>query len=473
LRRTVERELGPMPRPSLADIPLADAVWYASRDPDATLRVYHQLRLAIKAQGLGFLMADGMAVLPVFEEMQSSGMPVNRAYFEKLSADMWDEMCRLQSRISHRYCGGRPINPASGDQVAALMRRRGLVGEKRSKKTGKVSTAKKSIEHLRYTDDAMADVIDWREHEKMKDAFADPIAERMPEGVDFADVRCIIKTTRVTSRRISASDPNWTAIPVRNELGLRARDGIEVPEGELLGSWDLSQIEMRYMAHISRDPLLVRLFHEGRDVHAETAARIFGIALADVEELKHRYPSKRAGFGIITNIQGAGLLDQLRMYGCEGWDEDGCDKLIVEWLKVYRGVGQFLADTRTEVREKGVVRDCWGMPRYLPGVWSEDAKVRAEAERAASSHKIQGGAQGMIQRSMAWLKPRIHEMRQDGLNVRWLLQIHDELLLRFMAELWDVLDPLIIEGLTQHSLALIVPVKAKGSCARSWGKLKG
>jgi uracil-DNA glycosylase family 4 len=473
LRRMVEAVLGPMPRPSLADIPLADAVRYASRDPDATLRLRARLIPALKAQGLTSLMQDGMDVLPVFEEMQANGMPARRSHFVALGDRMWSEMCRIQSRISHRYCGGRPINPASGDQVAALMRRRGLVGEKRSKKTGKMSTGKKSIEHLRYTDEAMADVINWREHQKIRDAFCKPVLERIPEEAEIYPVRCTIKTTRVASRRISASDPNLTAIPVRHELGREVRDGYEAPEGELFGSWDLSQIEMRYMAHLSRDPLLCRLFTENRDVHAETAARIFGIKLEDVKEMDHRYPAKRAGFGIITNIQGGGLLDQLRMFGCKGWDIESCDRLIEEWLQVYKGVADFLEDCKREVRQTGMVRDIWGMPRYLPGVWSNDPKVAAEAERAASSMKIQGGAQGMIQKSMAWLKPYVRSMQQAGLNVHWCLQIHDEVILRFAEELWETLDPLVIEGLTQHTLQLIVPVKAKGSSAKTWGQLKG
>lgn len=476
LRRLVEAEMGPMPVGRLGDIPLVKAVGYSGRDPDATLRLYYTLEPELRLRKLSQLMQDGMDVLPVFEEMQSNGMPARRSHFEQLSVKMWDEMCRLQARISHRYYGGKPFNPASSDQVAALMRRRGLHGEKRSKKTGKVSTGKKSIEHLRYEDEAIGDVIDWREHQKIRDAFCDPIVELMTE--EYQNVRCTIKTTRVASRRISASDPNLTAIPVRNELGLEVRAGYEAPEGYVIGSWDLSQIEMRYMAHVSRDPLMCKFFNEKNpvtgkdfDIHAETAARIFGMKIEDVDEMQHRYPSKRAGFGIITNIAGAGLFDQLRMFGCKGWSVDKCDDLIKEWLNVYKGVRAYLDSCKREVREKGFVVDCWGMPRFLPGVWSDDKKVRAEAERAASSMKIQGGAQGMLQKSMAWLKGYIRGLRMAGEDVRWLLQIHDEILLMFREELWDTIDPLVREGLTEHSLKLIVPVKCSGTRHRKWSEL--
>lgn len=472
-RLMVEERLGPMPAGSLADLPLDKAVYYSGRDADATLRLHYRLVPELKSRNLSRLMDDGMAVLPVFEEMQSTGMPASRAHFVKLSGEMWETMCRLQARISNRYYGGAPFNPASADQVAAIMRRRGLVGEKRSKKTNKVSTAKKSIEHLRYEDDAIKDIIDWREHQKIRDAFCKPILDRIPPDQNIYPVRCSIKTTRVTSRRISASDPNLTAIPVRNELGKRVRDGYLAPDGQVFGSWDLAAAEMRVMAGLSKDPLLVRLFAENRDPHAETAARIFGIPLQDVDEMKHRYPAKRAAFGIITSITGSGLLDQLRMFGCDGWDVDKCDRLVREWLKIYSGVASFMARCRDEVRRSGVIRDMWGMPRYLTGVWSEDRKVASEAERAASSHVIQGTAQGAIQRSMAWLRPRINELRGSGIDVRWRLQIHDSIVLTLDEYAWDLVDSLVVEALTEHhDLNMGVPMRAKGSKSQSWGGLK-
>jgi DNA polymerase-1 len=257
-------------------------------------------------------------------------------------------------------------------------------------------------------------------------------------------------------------------------LGAQVRAGFVVPEGELFGSWDLSAAEMRVMAGLSRDPLLVRMFKEKRDPHAETAARIFGIKLADVDEMKHRYPAKRAGFGVITNIKGAGLYDQLRMFGCEGWSIERCDELIREWLKVYKGVHAFLDECAAEARKKGVVYDYWGMPRHLPGVWSSNRKIAADDERAASSHLIQGGAQGMIQRSMAYAKSYIRALQQAELNVKWILQQHDSLILSFSEDLWDTVDPLIVDALTNHHDMDLggVPMVAKGSKARTWAGLK-
>lgn len=497
-RIACEKLIGLFPITTLADIPLDRAIRYAGRDPDATLRVglLQQEEFSKEYPKLYNLALEGNGVIPVFEEMQDTGMRANKQYMIEKSAKMTQHMRKVAQYISYHYFDKRPFNPGSSDQVATIMRRRGLQGEKRSKKTGKVSTGKKSIEHLRFSDDAIAHVIDWREHQKMRDSFYEPVIEIIGPDRDYARVHTDLNIYKVDSRRVSSSDPNLTAIPVRNDLGIEVRDGFIEEEGWELGSWDMSQYEMRYMAHESRDPLMVSFFNNPiLDMHGETAARIFGLKLYDlpqnvaklskkeiedakaeryqyVDEMQHRYPSKRAGFGIITNIAGQGLYDQLRMFGCKGWDVEKCDALIAEYLKVYKGVGQYLEACKQEVRRNGVVYDHWGMPKYLPGVWSTDKKVAAAAERAASSHKIQGGAQGALQHAMGWLKPHIRQLSvETNGGIQWVLQIHDEIILRFRANLWDRVNPVVQDGLINHSLKLIVPVKCSGSHAPSWGQL--
>jgi len=476
VRKVVERELGPFPVGSLADLPLQSAVDYAARDADATLRLFYKLQRTLHDRKLSGLMAHGMEVLPIFEEMQATGMHASRSYFQKFNDDLNTEMDAIRTRLSYECYQGKPFNPASSDQVAAIMRRRSLEGAERTS-TGKVSTAKKSIEHLRAEDKAMEYVMDWRERQKVRDAFVSPIlarGENEPPEVDLYPVRCQIKVTRVQTRRLAAANPNMLAIPARGDLGKRVRDGFQAPDGQLFGAWDLSQIELRYLAHISGDPTLCKRFCSGADVHAETAAEIFRIPVEQVDKMKHRYPAKRAGFGIVYGISGSGLYAQLRMMGGEDWSVQKCDDLIEKWLDSYPGVRAYIHDARRRVRQTGVVRDCWGMPRYLPGAWSSDRKIRAEAERTAVSHEVQGGAQGMIQNSMRWLRPIIRDMQRAGMGVHWVLQIHDEIVLRFDEELWDAMNALVIEALTEHHGVdrPKVPIEAEGNHSKSWGGLK-
>lgn len=475
LRLMVEAELGPMPVGTLADIDLDAAVYYSCRDADAVVRIKSRLEEELASRGLTELMEHGMEVLPIFEEMQETGMPASRRYFIDLHAELTVEMDKLQSRISHRYWNGQPFNPASHKQVGELMSKRHIKGVKKTK-TGAMSTGRKSIEHLRTRDPAIADVIEWREHQKLRDSFCQPVIDRIPaDGPDLYPICCQIKTTRVHTRRLAAADPNLLGIPTRTELGKKIRAGYTCPPGEVFIGADLSQIEMRYMAHLSGDDLLCRAFREGRDIHSETAATIFGIRVEDVDGLAHRYPAKRVAFGVITSITGHGLADQLRLAGCgDGWDEEACDDLIKEWFKLYAGVKDFMDACKAEVRKNGHVRDEWGMLRYMPGVWSNDGRAVAEAERASSSHKISGGAQGMLQNAMRWLNKELRPLRQDGANIRWALQVHDEIIFAAPEEWAEVVEALMIEALIEHHGVsdMTVPVEASSSIAKSWGELK-
>lgn len=479
LRRPVEKDLGNIPHGSmraLYDRDPSAAIRYSARDADAALRLSARLQPELSRHGLTQLMADGMEILHVFEEMQSNGMPASRKYFEDLYTELTSEMRRLQSLISSRYYDGDPFNPGSSDYVASLMRRRGLYGMKRTP-TGKVSTGKKSIEHLRYTDEAMKLVFEWREIEHVRDAFCSVILDAIPEDQDYCDVRCQILNTRTATRRLASRDPNLLAIPVRTDIGRRIREGFCLPinSSEMLGSWDLSQIEMRVAAHESRDNSLCQLFIDERDIHTETASKIFNIHPDKIDKFKHRLPAKNAGFGTIYGLSGSGLLDQLRMNGAEGWTEQSCDKLIRDWFTLYPGMKEYIDRTSYDLRRSpnALVRDSWGMPRYLPAIWSDDRKESAEAGRHAVSHKIQGTAQGLIQKSIIWLRPIIRDMQLSGLNVKWRLQVHDEIILSFDRELWDMLNDLVIDALTNHcGMELRVPVKAEGAMGKNWSSLK-
>jgi uracil-DNA glycosylase family 4 len=517
-RHLAESEFGLFPLPTLDDAPLDAAVAYAARDSDATLRLYYALKDELAARDLTRTMADGMSVLPIFEEMQATGMIASRSRLAALAESINADMDRLQSTISWKWYSKLPFNPASSPHVATLMRRRGLTGEKKTK-SGKVSTAKKSIEHLRYTDEAIAAVMDWRENAKIRDAFCEPVIERAETetpidgtGGDLFPVRCKIKTTRVATRRLAASKPNLLQIPTRHELGDRLRDCYVAPPGMVYGSWDLSQIEIRYLAHESNDPLLCALLRDGvctptkerralgavscgtrypnrrsgvcacgeeiagRDFHGETAAAIFHIPLDQVDKDEHRYPAKRCSFGIAYGVTGGGLYDQFRMmkgFRAENWSIDKCDRMIEEWLATYKGADEYFKWCAREARKTGYVRDHWGMYRYLPGIWSRELGLVSEAERISVNHRIQGGAQGMLQNSMAWLRDPIRAMQDDGKNVKWILQVHDEAILLFDRELWPELNALMVEGLTRHSgIDLRVPIESSGSYGETWGSAK-
>lgn len=508
-RRLVESVCGVMPTETLDDIPLDRAVYYAGRDADATLRLRPVLHDQLRHMGLLGLMSTGMSVLPIFEEMQHVGMPASRSKFQALSEYVQTRMVELQSSLSRVYFGGRPFNPGSSVQVATLMRRRGLEGAKRTS-TGAVSTAKKSIEHLRYTDPAIALVFDWREHAKVKSTYVDPLLDIAssqpvhPVHPDMFTVYGKIKPVTVTTRRLAMEDPSLLNQPIRTELGRRVRDCYQTYGDEVFGAWDFSGQEMRVAAHVSQDRLLCQLFRQGRDPHGEAATRIFNVTAEQVGKDRFKFdfrlPAKTANFGILYGLSGSGLLDLFRSQGvtrececggvdnldsddpcdkCGGlgkrmWTQTECDNLIRLILRdVYPDMSKCIRRIQDETVKTGEVRDLYGMIRYLPAAWSQDRKESAEASRQAFSHVVQGTAQGMTQNAMAWLRPYVRDMQREGLNVRWCLQIHDEVILRMDRDLYDVVSPIVVEGMTEHcGIELLVPVEVDGHMAQTWSELK-
>lgn len=484
LRRQVEAELGPMPIGGLEDIPLDEAIKYSGRDADGTLRLYYALSQELEARGLSGLMSKGMETLPVFEEMQSTGLTASRSYFLDLKARMTQEMAEIQAKLSSTYYGGKPFNPGSPKQTGNLLRRRGLEGIETTP-TGEMSTSKRSIEHLRFTDPAIAQLFAWRERQHLRDSYCEPVLAKMPREEDDPDgdiypIRCQIKPTRTHTRRLATADPNLLGIPTRTELGALIRKGFKCRPGRVIASWDLSQIEMRVMAHFSQDPMLLKFFREGRDIHRETAAIVRGCAPEEVTD-RQRSAAKAANFGMIYIIGAKGLHTQLWMQGLTDWEvnnprkpDTSCQHLIDKILRdVFKEIPAYWEQVAAETRKTGVSRTHDGMPRPLPGIRSRDGGVSEEALRHAVSQRIQGTAQDMIQNSIRWLRPIVWDLQQSGMGIEWLMEVHDEILMGFEEEHWEMMNELVLEGLTEHSgVELRVPIKASGAYATTWGDLK-
>lgn len=475
LREMVERDIGGMPTATLDDIPRNDAIYYSARDADATFRVWDALAPEMARRRLDHLVDEGGEIIPVYEEMQRTGMPASRRLFEKLYEDMDEAAWDIGRRISRDYWDGEPFNPGSSQQCAQLLEKRGLKATRKTK-TGMPSTDKRSIEYLRFIDPAFAMVFDWREHRHIRDSFCTPALNAIPrDGARWGMVRCKIKITRTHTRRLASADPNLLAIPVRTDIGRRVRECYECPPGEVLGAWDFSQIEARFMAHESRDRLLIRLFQEDRDIHAETASMIFGIPLHAVDKMKHRLPAKNTLFGVIYGIAGPGLKVQMWKLDQTHWTDESCQEMIDEFMRVYKGVDRYIAEVVRKVRSQreNEVRDHWGMPRYLPAVRCREGKLSSEAERQAVSQKIQGGAQGMLRNAIIRLRPVVRQMQDEGIPVKWRLQVHDEINMSFPPGLWPRIDPIVRDAMVNHNgIDLRVPVKAEGAMSENWGGLK-
>lgn len=459
------------------------------------------------------------SVLPLVERMQYNGIGVDVPYFAALADTLTDKIQKEVSAI-WRLTGLR-INPNSPDQAADLIYNKLGVDSsraKRSRKTGKLSTNKKSVEALRTEHAAINHLVTARELSKARDSFAVPIAtaaDRLRRGlsIDYRfrvdpvtgllRIQCNLRITRVVSGRLAASSPNLLAIPVRTEIGLDIRRGFVTSPGprgpRVLATWDMDQIEMRVMADESGDEDMVQLFNDNRDIHGYTAARMFRIMNKLVKEMgpedfkaievtkkggkvdnmKHRYPAKRVGFGVITGITGVGLLDQMRMAGIEGWDVDSCDQLIYDYLHtIFPGVNRYMQQCRHEAVTTGRVIEVYGgRTRYLPGASSPIDRVAEEAKRQSHSHRISAGAQTLMKRAMRYIYNEVlPTVRATGAYFEPLLQVHDELLFEMDADVFPLVDAMVVEALSSKTIMEVpefrVPLGAKGGAGSNWAELE-
>lgn len=472
--REIERALGPMPEGTLDDLPLDKAVFYACHDSDGSLRNAITF-MSRNTPAESTLMSDGMKFLSIVERMQAAGMPVSRSYFRSLHSELETELDALNVRISNCYWEGEPFNPCSDKQVATLLRRRGLSPLKRTE-TGRASTSKSSIEYLRYTDDAISDIFDFRERQHNRDTYCNDVLSRIPENhlSDIYTIHTNYKSTTVTTRRLSSINPNILAIPTRTDLGRKIREGYVAPKGKIFAAYDLSGVEMRAFAHLSRDPLLCKVFRDGIHPHRQTASKLFNVPISDVTD-EQKAVGKTTNF---LTIYGGGykkLYEGLRAEGITEFDLTTCKRFLSLFFETYPGVASYRKNVIVECKATEVVYDHWSMPRYLPAINCGDRELEGDEERAAVAHKVSGLAQGMIQKSMIWLDPHIDSLILSGdLDpLAWHMQVHDELVFLINEGEEEVLEPLVMLALTKHcGIELIVPVDAEAHYGYTWAECK-
>lgn len=470
----VESEIGRMVTGTLNDIPLERATYYACRDSDGTLRNALTFMQRNDTR-ISALMSEGMRHLPIVERMQSNGMPVSISRISALHSEMQEELDRLNEKISYTYWEGKPFNPKSPPMVASLCRRLGIKPAIRTK-TGSASTSKKSIEEYRYTVPAIADVFDFRERQHNRDTYCNDVLSRVPEGYnsDILVIHSNFRPTKIPTRRLAASDPNILGIPTRTELGRKVRHCYIAPPSKIFCGYDLSGVEVRCLAHLSRDPLWINAFRSRINPHKDTASRLFKVPIGEVTDLQ-KAVAKTVNFLIIYGGGASNLYDQLRSNNIKGYDLAACRDLIRDWFRTYQGVDEYRRRVIREAKQTEISIDHWGMARYLPGINSGDDQIEGEEGRAAVSQKVQGLARGMLIKSTVWLDYRLQTLISAGeIDPQCQrLDVHDELVFLVNEGEQEILEPLVLTALTKHAgIELIVPIEAEAHYGYTWGEIK-
>jgi len=479
-RSVVEEKMGSMPEASLKDVKLEDAIEYACRDADATLRVSHKLRKMISDMGLDFILRMDTDILPMVDSMMATGMAVDLDHLRKLSAD-YDVRMRAKS-FELAGLVGHSFNPNSSHQVAAVVY--GELGFKptRFTPTKEIST---DDQELKKTGHPVAKgVIEYRRMSKMKGTYADALVEwARPDENGVPRVHTTLKTTRVGTGRLSSSDPNLQNIPTRTEESKAVKSSFIAPSGKRLGEGDLAQIEVCTQAHLADCKGLIDLFLSGKDPHTTTASSIFGVSYEEAKQEKYRYPTKRANFGVIYMIGAEGLSAQigeyiadLQMAGekveVDPWSVEDCNKFITEWYKLYPEVKDYQMEMAAMARRYGYVRDMFGRIRYIPEVTCPIRSIQEAGLRMAANMPVTASAQGIIKLAMGSLWQQLPSTEWAN-DVRFLMQIHDSLIVEVTDD-EAILKPYFrwMSKIMTGVVKLLVPIRVDFKIGKRWGEMK-
>ena len=399
-----------------------------------------------------------MPLLPVLAEMERVGLSVDTRVLAAQSAELGAEVSAMAERI--HAAAGEPFNIDSPMQLShVLFDVLGLptYGLKRTKR-GYYSTNAKVLADLAAEHEIVADVLDYRERSKIKSTYLDALPALVRGD---GRVHTTLNQTVTATGRLSSSDPNLQNIPTRSELGHRVRQAFTVPEGSVFLACDYSQIELRLLAHLSGDEHLIAAFCEGRDFHAATAARVFGVPLDEVTpQLRSR--AKAVNFGIVYGQQAFGLSSSLKIPRAEA------QEMIDRYFAAYPGVRAFLDESVRLAHERGWAETMYGRKRHIREFQQRNRQLVAFGERTAMNHPMQGTAADIIKIAMVRVERRLHE---EGLASKLVLQIHDELDLEVPEAEVETVSALVRETM-EGVVELKVPLVAEVSYGANWAEAK-
>jgi DNA polymerase-1 len=416
---------------------------------DFLLRLAPALRAEVEKQGLSELYEKiDLPLAPVLARMEAAGVRVDQQELEKISARAQEEISRLEREIYK--LAGFEFNIKSTQQLAEVLFDKLNLQPPRKMRTKVRSTAAEVLEELALVHELPRKVLEHRELAKLKSTYADALPRLIHPATGRLHTR--FSQTGTATGRLSSSNPNLQNIPVRTELGREIRAAFVAAPGSLLLSADYSQIELRILAHLSEDPILVESFRRGEDIHSRTAQEVFGIApFAQTRE--HRRVAKVINFGVIYGLSAFGLAQQL------GIDTKEASKFIAAYFERYSGVKKYLDAQIAEVRKTGFTKTLFGRTRPIPEINSPQPALRNFAERTAMNTPMQGAAADLIKLAMIELDRRL-----DGqFESRMILQVHDELLFEAPEPELPRLTQLVkevMEGVHKLSVPLVVDTKA-------------
>ncbi len=405
---------------TFADVALDAATPYAAADADMTMRLVQALapQLAEQAKVAELYQKLEIPLIPVLVRMEQAGIGLDVPFMRELGRRMGDDLVRLEDQI-YGFNDGLKFNINSGDQLSDLLfNKLGMPTAGLEKtKTGRYSLTASVLENL--AGKSQHPVIDlilrYRQLTKLKSTYVDALPELV--NPETGRVHTTYSQLGAATGRLSSNDPNLQNIPTRTDEGREIRRGFVATPGCVFVAADYSQIELRVLAHITQDPNLVQAFREDQDIHAATAAQLFGVPIEKVDKNQRRI-AKTTVFGVIYGISAFGLAARTSLSRSEA------QQLIDALFARFPGLRDYIDSTLEEGRREGFVRSLFGRRRYMPDLRTSGPRRQA-AEREAINAPIQATAADIMKIAMIRVDD---ELRRRKLATRMLLQVHDELI---------------------------------------------
>ena len=429
---------------------------YAVEDADITLQLKEHFEKELKT-GNVITLFDNVEIplVNVLTAMEIEGININTNFLKELSVDLTDAINRLEKDIYEQ--AGEEFNLSSPKQLGPILfDKLKLVDKPKKTKTGQYSTAEDVLSYLAKDHKIVSDILEFRHYKKLQSTYVDALPNEI--NPKTGRIHTVYAQAVAATGRLSSNNPNLQNIPIRTERGRQVRKAfIPRDKNHVLLAADYSQIELRIIAALSEEETMIEAFKNGEDIHATTAAKVFGVTINNVTR-EQRGNAKTVNFGIIYGVSAFGLSNQTSLTRSES------KELIDTYYKTYPKLRNYMSELIDFARENGYVETVLGRRRYLKDINSRNAVVRGAAERNAVNAPIQGSAADIIKLAMI----NIHErFQKESFKSKMLLQVHDELVFDAHKDELDVIKP-IIKSEMENAYKLAVPLDVEIGIGENW-----
>ena len=441
---------------SMRVVPLKDQTEYAVEDADITFQLKEHFTKELESGNLTELFREvEIPLVSVLTAMEIEGINLNTEFLEGLSTVLTSDISDLESAIYEQ--AGEIFNIASPKQLGPILfDKLKLVDKPKKTKTGQYSTAEDVLSYLAKDHKIVRDILQYRQYKKLQSTYVDALPNEI--NPKTSRVHTVYAQAVAATGRLSSNNPNLQNIPIRTERGREVRKAF-IPRSEdyVLLAADYSQIELRIIAALSEEENMISAFHNGEDIHASTAAKVFNVALDEVTR-EQRSNAKTVNFGIIYGVSAFGLSNQTNLSRGEA------KELIDTYYETYPKLRAYMSQQIQFARDNGYVETVLHRRRYLKDINSRNAVVRSAAERNAVNAPIQGSAADIIKLAMI----NIHKKLEEGkYKTKMLLQVHDELVFDAHKDELETIQSLIKNEM-ENAFKLSVPLDVEIGLGNNW-----